>query len=72
MSETFRLAKLRRDRTLARTAEIYAACECEFPLRTWRSGYGHGKTVDGAPCPAIRVVERHNAEDREARAVLGG
>lgn len=65
------LARLCREKKLRRTQEIYAACACEFPLKIYRNLHGHGRTKTDEPCPAIAVIERHDAEDREAEALLG-
>lgn len=61
------LAARARAAELKRKQEVYAACACLYPLVAYRNGHGHGKTVDGAPCPAIEVIERHK-EEREAAA----
>lgn len=58
-------AKRQRARLLARETEILTACACEYPIRTLRNGHGHGKTIDGQPCPAIAVYERHREEQQE-------
>lgn len=67
MSKTSRydLAKKARDKRLAYTTEMYAACECTYPLDTYRNRHGHGKTRDGKPCPAIAVWERHHEDEDE-------
>lgn len=61
------LARRAREARLRRLTEVFIACSCEYPLVTYRNGHGHGKTADGAPCPAIAVLERHD-EEREALA----
>lgn len=52
------LAQKRRDKTLRRTQEIYAACVCSFPEQMWRNGHGHAED-----CPAVEVIRRHEQED---------
>ena len=59
-------AKTQRERKLANQVELLTACACEYPIRTFRNGHGHGTTVDGLPCPAIAVYERLR-EERQAR-----
>lgn len=71
MASDHDLARLFRERKLQRTQEIYAACACEFPLKMYRNRHGHGQTIDGQPCPAIAVIERHAGMDAEAEALLG-
>lgn len=70
-ADIYELARLRREKKLRRTQEIYAACACEFPLKVYRNLHGHGRTKDDQPCPAIAVIERHDAEDAETEALLG-
>ena len=59
-------AKTQRDRKLANQISLLTACACEYPIRTYRNGHGHGKTIDGLPCPAISIYERLR-EERQAR-----
>jgi len=59
-------AKRQRDRQLAQQVELLTACACEYPIRTFRNGSGHGTTSDGQTCPAIAVYERLR-EERQAR-----
>lgn len=59
-------AKRQRERKLAQQTALLTACECEYPIRNFRNGHGHGKTVDGRPCPAIAIHERLS-EERQAR-----
>lgn len=68
-NQNFKLAKLARDKRVTNLTELYGACECEFPLRVVRNRHGHGKTVDGKPCPAIKVWERQQAERAELQAL---
>jgi hypothetical protein len=58
-------AKRKRARKLAQQIELLTACACEYPIRSYRNGHGHGQTVDGLPCPAIAVIERFR-EERQA------
>ena len=59
-------AKRQRTRELLRQTELLTACACEYPIRILRNGHGHGKTIDGRPCPAIAIYERLR-EERQAR-----
>ena len=58
-------AQKQRERQLAQQTELLTVCACEYPIRTFRNGHGHGKTVDGHPCPAIAIHERLR-EERQA------
>jgi hypothetical protein len=63
------LAKKVRAKKLAQLTEIYNACECEYPLVSYRNLHGHGRTASGVPCPAITVWERQRHEHAEAKAL---
>ena len=60
-------AKRQRERKLAQQTKLLTACACEYPIRTYRNGSGHGKTVDGRPCPAIAILERFREERQERK-----
>jgi hypothetical protein len=63
---THERAKRQRERQLAQQTELLTACACEYPIKRFRNGSGHGTTIDGLPCPAIAVCDRLR-EERQAR-----
>ena len=65
------LAARTRERRIKRTTALLTACQCEWPLKTYRNVHGHGKTIDGQPCPAIGVWEAQRAEAEEALELAG-
>lgn len=60
-------AKRVRDRRLARTTALFAACNCEWPIRNLRNGSGHS-----SQCPAHALHQQFAEEDEDARAELEG
>jgi hypothetical protein len=67
--ESFDLAKRMRAKQLADETEMLNACACEFPLVRLRNMHCHGSTIDGKPCPAIAVWQRHRRERAEAKTL---
>lgn len=58
------LAKEIRVRNLTEMSAVYEACNCTYPLDTYRNGHSHAGT-----CAAVPILEAQKAA-REARRLL--